>query len=113
MVVRQDEDVADAFILQEAAIEAKRQGAGEGINVSELLGDYEGEAEPIVEPRAMRRTRSTIVETSESEPKERPRAQLSITGSRATPSKNGFRVDAITNRIVFGLYDNNPLITNP
>ncbi|KAB2603291.1 TMV resistance protein N-like [Pyrus ussuriensis x Pyrus communis] len=44
--VGQDEEGEDAFVLQEAAVERERQGAGAGEDVFELLGDSEGEAEP-------------------------------------------------------------------
>ncbi|KAM2893474.1 hypothetical protein FF1_008828 [Malus domestica] len=81
MNVEQDEKAGDAFMLQEAAAEAERQGAGTSGDISKLLGYSEGEAEPVVEPRA------TVVETSESEPEERPRAQLSTLGLRATSTK--------------------------
>ncbi|KAB2595725.1 TMV resistance protein N-like [Pyrus ussuriensis x Pyrus communis] len=37
-----DEEVANVFILQEAAVEVERQGTGEGGDVSELFGESEG-----------------------------------------------------------------------
>ncbi|KAB2623861.1 hypothetical protein D8674_041448 [Pyrus ussuriensis x Pyrus communis] len=66
--IGQDEDAADAFVLQEAAAKAEGQ-------------DSKDEAELVVEPWATRRTHATIMETSEFEPEELPRAQISIPGS--------------------------------
>ncbi|KAM1344777.1 hypothetical protein TB2_033696 [Malus domestica] len=86
MVIGQDEDAAYAFILQEATAEVERQGAREGNYVSELLGDSEGEAKIVMEPR------STVVETSESKLEERPQAQPSILESQATSTKKKTRV---------------------
>lgn len=91
MDVEQDEDAADAFVLQEVVAEAERQGVGESGNVSELLEDLDGEVEPMMGTRATQRTQATLVEFSESEPEERPRAQLSIPGLRATPTKKKTR----------------------
>lgn len=73
-----DEKAGDAFILQEAATKVVRHGVGEGGDVSKLFGDSEDEAENVAEPWATQRTRETMVENSKFEPKERPRAQLSI-----------------------------------
>lgn len=42
MDVEQDEDAADAFVLQEVVAEAEKQGVWESGNVSELLGDLDG-----------------------------------------------------------------------
>ncbi|KAB2625545.1 hypothetical protein D8674_017205 [Pyrus ussuriensis x Pyrus communis] len=72
MDVGQDEEARDAFVLQEVAAEAERQGAKASGDVSDLPGDFKGEAEPVVEPSATRRTLVTVVETSEFEPEERP-----------------------------------------
>lgn len=66
MDIGQDEDVVDVFVLQEAVAKAKRQGVGDGGDVFELFGDLEDKAELVVEPRATRRTRATVVETLES-----------------------------------------------
>ncbi|TQD93918.1 hypothetical protein C1H46_020477 [Malus baccata] len=42
MVVGQDKDVANAFILQETVANVERQGTREGRDVSELLEDLKG-----------------------------------------------------------------------
>ncbi|KAM1771978.1 hypothetical protein ACFX11_046730 [Malus domestica] len=94
MDVEQDEEVGDAFVLQKAASEVERQGVGAGGDVSELLGDLEGEVECVVETQTTRQTRVTVVECSESEPQERPQAQLSIPGLRVTPTKKRIRAHA-------------------
>ncbi|KAB2631320.1 TMV resistance protein N-like [Pyrus ussuriensis x Pyrus communis] len=94
------ENVEDTLVLKEAAAEATRQktgsshAAGYVEDLFELFGDFEGEAEPVLETRAPRRTRASVVETSESEPEEQPRAQLSIPGPRATPTKKMTRAQA-------------------
>ncbi|KAM1965837.1 hypothetical protein ACFX15_046122 [Malus domestica] len=82
-----DEEAEEAFILQKVAAEAERQGAGDGGDFSKLFGDSEDEVEPEVEVWAIRWARITVVETLESKAKERARAQLSIPGLRATPTK--------------------------
>ncbi|KAB2612981.1 hypothetical protein D8674_035297 [Pyrus ussuriensis x Pyrus communis] len=75
VVVGQDEDAADALILQEAVAEAKMR----------------------VKSRATRRTRATLVETSESEPeaqlaptKKRTRAQTCTTSKSYIPVAEGY-----------------------
>ncbi|KAM1011366.1 hypothetical protein ACFX13_047479 [Malus domestica] len=94
MDVGQDEEVGNAFVLQEAAAEVKRQGVGAGGDVSEPLGDLEGKVECVLETQTTRQTRVTVVECLESEPKERPQAQLSIPGLRVTPTKKRTRAHA-------------------
>ncbi|KAM0994004.1 hypothetical protein ACFX2I_009590 [Malus domestica] len=97
-----DEKAADALVLEEAVAEATRQGdgsshvAGDAKDLSKLFGDYEGEAEPIVETRATCWTRATVVESSKSEPEDRSQPQLSIPGSRTTLTKK--RTNAQTSR---------------
>ncbi|KAM1145870.1 hypothetical protein ACFX15_037162 [Malus domestica] len=95
MDVGQDEEAGDTFVFQEATAEAKKQHAGTGKDISELLRDSEGEVKPVVEPQATRRTRATIVKTSESKPEEQPQAQLSIPRLRATPSKKRTKAQAV------------------
>ncbi|KAM1087746.1 hypothetical protein ACFX15_012823 [Malus domestica] len=64
--VGQDEDVADAFVLQEVKPEVERQSVGKGRVVSELLRDSEGETKPTVEPLATRRTKALVINSSKS-----------------------------------------------
>ncbi|XP_070677798.1 uncharacterized protein [Malus domestica] len=82
-----EEEAVCAFVFQEVAVEAERQGAEEGKDVSKVLRDSEGEVELVVETQATWRTRAMVVESSESGPEQRPRAQLSIPGLQATPTK--------------------------
>lgn len=89
--VGQDEEATNAFILQEATVEVAKQSVGEGKDVSKLFRDSEDEAEIIVEPWVTLRTQAMVVKTSEFEPDERSRAQLSILGPRATPTKKRTR----------------------
>lgn len=83
--IGKDEEDADAFILQETITKVARQSVGEGGDV------YEDEAEIVAEFQATRKTGAMVVETLESEREERPRAQLSISGPRATPTKKKTR----------------------
>lgn len=95
--VRLDEETADALFVQEATAEAARQeavsshAAREAKDVSKLFGDSEDEVEPAVETRATQRARATVVESFESELEKQPQPQLSIPGSRATPTKKKTR----------------------
>lgn len=84
MDVGQDEDIPDAFVFQEVAAEAERQGVGVGGNISKLLGDLEGEVKLVVEPRVTHRTRATVVETSDSEPEERPALTKKMTREQSS-----------------------------
>lgn len=67
--VELEEKATDALILQGATAEAEKRGIREGGDISELFGDSEGEAEPSVELRVTRKTRVTVVDSSESDPK--------------------------------------------
>lgn len=61
-------------------------------DISELFSEPKAEAGPQVETRASRRARVSIVESSKSEPEERPQAQLALAGPRVTPIKKKTRV---------------------
>lgn len=93
MDIALEEEVVNAVILQEAAAEAARQGAGSSQaagdteDISELFRDSEVEAGPKVETSAPRRARATIMESSDSRLEERPQAQLALPGLRETPTK--------------------------
>ncbi|KAM2424361.1 hypothetical protein ACFX1W_021949 [Malus domestica] len=89
--VELDEEAGDAFVLQKAEAEVAKQGAGEGGDVFELLGDSEVKVKPVVGTRATRRTKAIVVESSEFEPEKRPRAQFSIPGQQVTPTKKKTR----------------------
>ena len=85
MDVGLNEEARDTFVLQEATTEAATQDAGSSHaeDLLEMFGDSEGEAKPIAETRAARRTRATVVESLESEPEDQHRPSLSIPVSRA------------------------------
>lgn len=93
MDIGQEEETADVLVLQEAATEAVRQGvgssqaAGDVGDIAELFSELEAKAGPEVETRAPRRAKASIVESLESEPKERSQTQLALLGPRATPTK--------------------------
>lgn len=78
MDVRQEKEVADAFVLQVAVAEASRQGAGSSHvldnagGISKMFNDLKIEAGPKVETRAFCRARSAIVESSDSELEMKP-----------------------------------------
>ncbi|KAB2632540.1 TMV resistance protein N-like [Pyrus ussuriensis x Pyrus communis] len=62
--IAQDEEAGDAFVLQEAATEAKRQGVRAYGDVSKLLGDSEGEAKVEVAAPSVRQSSTSIPSTS-------------------------------------------------
>ncbi|KAM2227438.1 hypothetical protein ACFXTI_014243 [Malus domestica] len=67
-----DKEVGEAFVLQEAEAKAAKQSIRHGGDISKLLRDSEGEVKFLVETWATRRTRATVVESSEFEPEKRP-----------------------------------------
>ena len=77
--------------------EAARQIAGfshvpEDVgDISIMFGESKTDAGPEVETKAHRQARSSIVESSESEPEERLQARLALPAPRATPIKKRTR----------------------
>ncbi|KAM2482929.1 uncharacterized protein [Malus domestica] len=92
-----NEEVVDALVLHEAAVEAARQEVGsshvpEDVGViSEMFSESETKAGPEEETRAPCRARSTVVESSDSELEGRPRAKLDLPAPRTTPTKKRTR----------------------
>lgn len=78
--VGQEVEAANALVFQEATAEAAKQGVGSNHayedtgDISEIFKELETEARPEVETIASCRARPSVVESSESEPKERPQA---------------------------------------
>ncbi|KAM1683109.1 hypothetical protein ACFXTN_031314 [Malus domestica] len=68
MDVGQDEDAADAFVLQEVVAKVERKNVGAGGDVSELFRDLEGKVEPKAKTWASKRAQTVMVETSNFEP---------------------------------------------
>lgn len=93
MGVGPENEVVDALVLQEATGKAARQKVGsshafgDAGDILELLSEPEAEAGLEVETRASRRASASIVESSKSEPEERPQAQLALAGPRVTSMK--------------------------
>lgn len=69
MDVRQNEEAVDTLFLHEATTEATRQSGGYGEDVFELFGDSKDEVETVVDSRITRKTKTTMVETSNFKPK--------------------------------------------
>ncbi|KAB2615662.1 hypothetical protein D8674_022250 [Pyrus ussuriensis x Pyrus communis] len=92
-----EEEAADALVLQKATVEAARQevgssqATGDAGYISELFSKSEVKVGPEVEIRAFRQAKVTVVESSESEPEERPQAQPALPGPRVTPTKKMIR----------------------
>ncbi|KAB2612935.1 hypothetical protein D8674_035251 [Pyrus ussuriensis x Pyrus communis] len=93
--VRQEEKVVDVLVIQEAAEEATKQGAGsnhaldDAGDIYEMFSELETEVGPEIEIRVIRWAMPYVVESSEF--KERPQVRLTLPIPRATPTKNRTR----------------------
>lgn len=62
---------------------------------SELFEDSEAEAGPEVDKQTPRQARATVMESSESEPEERPTPQLALPGPRVTPTRKSSDIQGL------------------